>query len=217
MINISITLLAILVLSGCAIRKECINQEAFNLSFYKDEYKIYTGEYPVNEHSFKYKKENENSVRVWKSKSSKQIKEFRIWEHTEQYEVLESVSPYYYYKYKLFFPDGRLKAKGIALNPPGLNDRVRIGKWIEFDEKKKRYKQVNYDKKRGKIGFRELLQIVENDNEGVIIDYHSIDYLYDNEKNIWHISYSSGQNVLYYTIDGKSGKILSKKGGFMRL
>lgn len=82
-----------------------------------------------------------------------------------------------------FFPDGKLQAKGIALNSPDINDRVRIGKWIEFDEKRGKYKQVNYDKKRGKIGFRELLQIVENDkNDREIINYYLIDYLYDSEK-----------------------------------
>jgi|GEM_PF-6444394 len=87
--------------------------------------KKYVGTYPEGK-IYHYTKENGNEVSIWEGdgKENSVLKE-------------QVFIPHYHMVAKIFYGNGQLKAKGVAIKGGWSDDYdlFRIGKWIEYDEK----------------------------------------------------------------------------------
>lgn len=90
-------------------------------------------------------------------------------------EVYETFpAPYVHALYKEFYPNGKLKKKGVV-----LPNQVRVGKWIEFDEAGEA-SIVDYEMNRSGFGYNGILEFLES--EGY---YNS-----DDKENVWSLVFS---------------------------
>lgn len=98
-------------------------------------------------------------------------------------EVFESApAPYIHTLYKEFYPDGRLKQKGIHMPL-----QVRVGKWIECD-RQGRITEVDYEQGRKAFGYNDILKYLEQQGYYNSAQSQSIQWVY----RFWY-SPESGQ------------------------
>lgn len=118
---------------------------------------------------------------------------------------------------------GKFFGRGQGVAEEGSIEKLKIGIWEEYDEKRNLIKQTDEDKKFGKFGYNELLKFLDaekqiNLNKGVEIDNKGkplfetfFHYSNESEKKLWTViiykSDGETQNKGYF-IDGNTGKVL---------
>lgn len=125
-------------------------------------------------------------------------------------EVMEEPPfPYIHTLYKEFYPNGKLKQKGVL-----MPKQVKVGNWIESTNNGK-IKTVNYDTDRSVFGYNDILKFLDQGNylqtqpngENWIYGFW-----YSPETQQWGVRLSKGY-VLYkrFTFDGKKGELTKKE------
>lgn len=185
-------------LCSCATQRFAEDrQESFDPSLYKK----YVS--PPSQEA-RYTKDNGNKV-------------VALWGEKYMALVIETfAAPYLYMEVKSFYPDGRLEKKGKAFKGAGsFEDRYcRIGKWIEFDEKSGRYKIVDYDKKKGKITYQDILNFLEQKGYLTIATGEGLNNIlfdYDYKRKRWIVGVrTNSQGIKWYHINGRTGKVIKE-------
>ena len=136
-------------------------------------------------------------------------------------------APNFYRIVKTFYPNGRLKSKGKL-----TGQLLLIGVWQYFDEQGHLIKEVDEDKKFGKLKLIDILRfiekegyinlstgegrdyaVIEENNKGMIY-YGSFSLTLNNENSYWSIliepTRKNDFHKTIYHLDKDSGKVLYK-------
>lgn len=117
--------------------------------------------------------------------------------------------PYIYTLYKEFYPDGKLKQKGIL-----MPKQVKVGNWIELT-KNGDIQTINYEIGRSNFGYNDILKFL--DQVGYLKDQPNgenwmYSFWYSPQTQQWGVRLSKGY-VLYerYIFDGTKGELAKKE------
>lgn len=164
-----------------------IGFERFNVSSIRNRYKGSILDYT-------YMQSNGAEVRITSYRRGSEI------------EVFEKFpAPYIHTLYKEFYPDGRLKQKGVL-----LPRQVKIGKWIECD-RNGNHKIIDHEVGREGFGYNDVLLYLEHEDY-----YNSTDntwsYLFSHSSGKWTVRLSKG-TVQYkrYIFDDKTGDVIEEE------
>ena len=133
-------------------------------------------------------------------------------------------APYFYSFQNIYDAKGHIKSSTQLLS------NVAIGKSKEFDEKGNVVKEIDEDKKFGKITYREILKLISEkndlnlqDNNGWFTDNRLVfEINFDEKTKVWTVRSLKGNHVIsknspngqalsssfYHEIDGNTGKII---------
>ena len=133
-------------------------------------------------------------------------------------------APYFYSFQNIYDAKGHIKSSTQLLS------NVAIGKSKEFDEKGNVIKEIDEDKKFGKITYREILKLISEknhlnlqDNNGWFTDNRLVfEINFDEKTKVWTVRSLKGNHVIsknspngqalssffYQEIDGNTGKII---------
>ncbi|MBK5722620.1 hypothetical protein JGH11_17230 [Dysgonomonas sp. Marseille-P4677] len=125
-------------------------------------------------------------------------------------EVMETLSyPYIHTLYKEFYPNGKLKQKGIL-----MPKQVKVGNWLE-STKNGEIRIINYDKDRSHFGYNDILEFLDQ-RDYLQAQPNGEDWIYSfwysPETHQWGVRLSK-EYVLYkrFTFDGKEGTLTKEE------
>lgn len=117
--------------------------------------------------------------------------------------------PYIYTLYKEFYPNGKLKQKGVL-----IPKQLKVGKWIECT-KTGETKIIDYETDRIYFGYNDVLEFLDQ-QDYLQVQPNGEDWIYSfwysPESQQWGVRLSKGY-ILYkrFTFDGKRGELTKEE------
>ena len=150
--------------------------------------------------------ENDTETRVFGNKR----RGFAMWQTPPK--------PAFFQIAKQYYPNGYLQLKGKCM----YDGVTKIGEWEYYNENGELISKVDEDKKFGRFGYNELLLFLHQQKHINIEtgeNRENVRFGYDVEKKQWGVVITdSSYWITEYTIDGKTGEVISKneyQGGKM--